>query len=156
MLNWIVWNRTVFDIETVLMLNWIVWNRIIYLYKYKCNGNEGVLCLPQSSSITGTSPSDCLMSYSGHSLGGVLPFYRDTVVCWGCRIHWLHLCRGVRPPLTYECPRYDTKSSDGEAPVMLELWGMWSTPSLHCSQVYSQNSSAWLSPMYKSNKYLVI
>ena len=29
-----------------------------------------------------------------------------------------------------ECPRYDTKQSDGEAPVMLELLGMWSTPSL--------------------------
>ena len=25
---------------------------------------------------------------------------------------------------------YDTKQSDGEAPVMLELWGMQSTPSL--------------------------
>ena len=25
--NQIVWNRTVFDIETVLTLNWIVWNR---------------------------------------------------------------------------------------------------------------------------------
>ena len=23
-------------------------------------------------------------------------------------------------------PGYDTKQSDGEAPVMLELWGMWS------------------------------
>ena len=33
------------------------------------NGNEGVLCIPQSSSITGTSPSDCLVSYPGHSLG---------------------------------------------------------------------------------------
>ena len=32
-LNWIIWNRTVFDIETVLMLNWIAWNRTIYLYK---------------------------------------------------------------------------------------------------------------------------
>ena len=27
MLFWIVWNKTVFDIETVVMLNWIVWNR---------------------------------------------------------------------------------------------------------------------------------
>ena len=27
------------------------------------NGSEGVLCIPQSSSITGTSPSDCLVSY---------------------------------------------------------------------------------------------
>ena len=34
------------------------------------DGNEGVLCIPQSSSITGTSPSDCLVSYPGHTLGG--------------------------------------------------------------------------------------
>ena len=52
MLNWIVWNRTVFKLKlctyvkiimswhltvckqkTVLMLNWIVWNRTIYMYK---------------------------------------------------------------------------------------------------------------------------
>ena len=25
---------------------------------------------------------------------------------------------------------YDTKQSNGEAPVMLELWGMWSSPLL--------------------------
>ena len=37
------------------------------------NGNEEVLCIPQSPSITGTSPSDCLVSYTGHSLRGVLP-----------------------------------------------------------------------------------
>ena len=52
----------------------------------------------------------------------------------GCRIYWLHLCRGLRPPTTThthnESPRYDTKQSDGEVPVMLELWGMWRTPSL--------------------------
>ena len=30
------------------------------------NGNEGVLYIPQSSRITGTSPSDCLVSYPGH------------------------------------------------------------------------------------------
>ena len=29
-----------------------------------------------------------------------------------------------------KCPWYDTKQSDGEASVMLELWGMQSTPSL--------------------------
>ena len=34
------------------------------------DGSEGVLCIPQSLSITGTSPSDCFVSYSGHSLGG--------------------------------------------------------------------------------------
>ena len=36
------------------------------------NGNEGVLHIPQNSSITGTSPSNCLVSYPGHSLEGVL------------------------------------------------------------------------------------
>ena len=29
-----------------------------------------------------------------------------------------------------ECTRYDTKQTDGEAPVMLELWRMQSTPLL--------------------------
>ena len=28
------------------------------------------------------------------------------------------------------CPGYDTNQSDGKAPVILELWGIWSTPSL--------------------------
>ena len=32
------------------------------------DANEGVRCIPQSSSITGASPSDCLVSYPGHSL----------------------------------------------------------------------------------------
>ena len=32
-------------------------------------------------------------------------------------------------PHPNECPGYDTKQSDGEVPVMLELWRMWSTPS---------------------------
>ena len=37
-------------------------------------GNEWVLLIPQSSSITKTSPSDCLVSYPGQSIGGeVLP-----------------------------------------------------------------------------------
>ena len=34
-----------------------------------------------------------------------------------------------KDPNPNECPRYDTKQSDGEVPVMLELWGIWSTPS---------------------------
>ena len=29
-----------------------------------------------------------------------------------------------------ECPGYETKQSDGEAPGMLKLWGMRSTPLL--------------------------
>ena len=50
-------------------------------------------------------------------------------VGWGCRIHWLLLGRGVRPPPQWvSC--YDAKQSDGEVPVMLELWGRRSTPLL--------------------------
>ena len=45
-----------------------------------------------------------------------------------CRIHRLHLCRGVRPHNS--CPGYDTKQSDGEVLVILELCGMRGTPSL--------------------------
>ena len=45
------------------------------------NGNEGVLRIPQSPSITGTSRLDCLVSYPGHSLvyvcvGGLTPLQR--------------------------------------------------------------------------------
>ena len=33
------------------------------------DGNKGILRILQSSIITGTSPSDCLVSYPGHTLG---------------------------------------------------------------------------------------
>ena len=36
-------------------------------------GNEGVLCILQSSRINGTSVLDCLVSYTGHSLVGRYP-----------------------------------------------------------------------------------
>ena len=44
------------------------------------DGNERVLCIPQSSSITGASPSDCFVSYLGHvTRRGFLPLCRDAV-----------------------------------------------------------------------------
>ena len=39
----------------------------------RSDANKGVLRIPQSSSITGTSPSDCLVSYTGHSLEEYYP-----------------------------------------------------------------------------------
>ena len=46
-------------------------------------------------------------------------------VGWGCRIHWLHLWRRVRPHPT-SVLIYDTKQSDGEAPIMPSLPGpLW-------------------------------
>ena len=46
---------------------------------YRSDGTEGVLHIPQSTSITGASLSDCLVSYPGHTLGQVLPFCREAV-----------------------------------------------------------------------------
>ena len=41
------------------------------------DGNEGVLRIPESSCITGTSPSYCLVSYQGHSwVGRLTPVQR--------------------------------------------------------------------------------
>ena len=46
----------------------------IYMY-----ATEGVLRIPQSPSITGTSPSDCLVSYQDTRWGGVLTLSREAV-----------------------------------------------------------------------------
>ena len=43
------------------------------------NDNEGVFHISQSSSITGTLPSDCLVSYPGHSLVSVFSLCRGAV-----------------------------------------------------------------------------
>ena len=48
-------------------------------------------------------------------------------VDWSCRIHRLLLCRRVTPPPLKKGPGYNSKQSNSEAPVMLELWGMQST-----------------------------
>ena len=37
------------------------------------DGNEEVLCIPQSFCMTGTSPSDRFVTYPGYSLGGSYP-----------------------------------------------------------------------------------
>ena len=42
-------------------------------------GKEGVLRIPQSSSIIETSPSDCLVPYPGRSLRGILPLCREAI-----------------------------------------------------------------------------
>ena len=56
------------------------------------------------------------------------PLHKHCSVSWGYRIHWLLLCTVLHS--FNKCPGYDTKQSDGEVSVMLELWEMWSTPSL--------------------------
>ena len=56
------------------------------------NGNKGVLRIPQSSSITGTSPSDCLVSYPGHSLRGSYPSTEAQSVYSTAPIDWAIFC----------------------------------------------------------------
>ena len=60
-----------------------------------------------------------------------LLWFTDHSICpigCDCGIHWLLLYRGERP-LPNECSGYDTKQSDGEVSVILELWGMQIAPS---------------------------
>ena len=48
------------------------------------DGNEGILRILQSSSNTGTSPSDCFVSYPEYSLVvvvGFLPYWGESKVC---------------------------------------------------------------------------
>ena len=61
----------------------------------------------------GSLPEDAsLVSYTGPP---------DPVYC-GYWIHWLHFCSRVR--IFNECPGYDTKESDGKAPLIPEHWEM--------------------------------
>ena len=52
------------------------------------NGNKGVLCIPQSSSIIGASPSDCLVSYAGHSLEVFYPSTEMQSVYSSAPVDW--------------------------------------------------------------------
>ena len=51
----------------------------LFIVLFHLDGNEGVLSIPQSSSITGALPSDCLVSYPGHLLERVLSLCKDAV-----------------------------------------------------------------------------
>ena len=61
--------------------------------------NEGVLCISQSSSITRTSPSDCLVSYPGPLLGWVLTSLLMQSVYFATPANWaISLFKGVNNP----------------------------------------------------------
>ena len=76
------------------------------------NGKEGVLRIPQNSSITGASPSDCLVSHLGRLLG-VLSFCWDAVGVFYSP-SWLgqeHLNRFILCGSTMVFVKNSTKSS---------------------------------------------
>ena len=53
------------------------------------DGNEEVLRILQTSSITGISPSDCLVSYPGHSLGESYPWAEKQSVYSTAQAVWV-------------------------------------------------------------------
>ena len=67
----------------------------------------------------------CPFLYSSRTDQLIVASPAPVPVGWECRVHRLHLCKGVRLP--NECPGYNTKQSDGEASVIRELWEMRST-----------------------------
>ena len=61
------------------------------------DGNEVVLRIPQSSSISGTSPLDCLVSYPGHSLEwGSCPSAEMQLVYSTAPANWANVKRGTK------------------------------------------------------------
>ena len=52
------------------------------------DGNESVLCIPKISSITEASTSDCLVSYTGYSLGGSYSSTEKQSVYWTAQSDW--------------------------------------------------------------------
>ena len=79
-------------------------------------------------------------------------------ISWSCRILWLHLCIGKTPTHTHthttECPWYDTKQSDGEVSIMLQLWGMRNTPLLPLlpGPLWPRKGITWHGHIYGLNR----
>ena len=126
-----------------IIIHLIYWMIYLYMYKYILvflyifNNMDAYMCIkwntknslqPYTVMILSSQTSWALLVYEN---GKQLQIHQVYPVNWGCRIYQLHLCRAGKTTL-YECPGYGTKWSDGEAPVILELWEMWSTPSLPC------------------------
>ena len=95
--------------------------------------NEGVLHIPQSSSISGTSSSGCLVSYLGHLLeAGVLPLCREAVY-------------------VFHSPSWLSKYNGEENAIELRVTGQWrvdatvsrvnGASSLEVVMYYNENSS---------------
>ena len=119
-------------------LNYQCWKLLVWYYQNSCKQENSTYCfmlvmvlyltlvlwLPQAF------PASCLSPPSVPTLCLKDSQMRDCLVGWSFRMHQLHLCRRVIPSPHRRVSWYDTKQSDGEIPVMPELLGMQSTPSL--------------------------
>ena len=87
------------ELNCVLMLNWIVWNRTVYMYKNEFIINNLQWLMYHKTKPNQTKPrSQYLCHYLKEFWSGIPQFY-SSPISWGYRIHQLHLCREVRNPL---------------------------------------------------------
>ena len=112
------------------------------------NDNEGVLCIPQNSSITGASSSDCLVLYPGHIQMGKISVGKNAVSVFyipnqlGYVIKWsVSSCRCIRT-IKLLC-HMDFNEIPGEKANFLCL--------LMGSQAYFQYIIFWNSKIMKLN-----
>ena len=123
MLNWIVWNRTVFRFNRVQKMSTVLFKNVIYktcleilysIYMYK---NDSTLNNLQWLVCHETKPNQTKQNVNS---------LWETILLVAQSAGAVEYTDCKTPP--NECPGYDTKQSDGEVPAVLELWGMRSTP----------------------------
>ena len=104
------------ELNSVLMLKWIVWNRTVLTFKLctyvKLFEIKLFICIKMDLASNNlqcllyhkTKPNQTLSSFTPDWVRSALyVFFSENTLCpvgWGCRIHRLLLCRGVRPPPT--------------------------------------------------------
>ena len=109
------------------------------------NGNEGVLYIPQSSSITGTSLSNCLVSYPGHTLG-VLHLCRDAICVFYNLSAGAYNTLTVYPAGEYDslqkwCPDNDNQTASEGWVAFLDTWEC--TVPAHCNYCRVYTDLEW-------------
>ena len=80
------------------------------------DANEGVLRIPQSSSITGASPSDCLMTYAGYV--EIQLVYSTGSADWATRHSLGELHPSVKIQSVYSTGSADWATSVGEGKTL--------------------------------------
>ena len=113
----------------------------LYIYIYICtttpdqswivnDDNEEVLYIPQSSK-TGASPSDCLVSYTGHSwgVGGLSLFIEMQSVCSTSPVHWAGkpIKRNITQQKNYQLKQWKIYIGVGDLSLSIEMQSVYST-----------------------------
>ena len=107
------------------------------------NCNEEVLRIPQNSSITGASLSDCLVSYPGHSLGVSYPSAEIQSVYSTAPANWAtKKCGGVLG-MTLNCIWWWSFSSEDLGSVEYPFIAITPKSTLTLNCIWWWSSSSW-------------